>query len=92
MGIVVSVKCAKSITVKVPIKKHNAKYDKYYDVHRRVMAHDEKGIALLGDLVRIVPCRPMSRMKRHALKDVVKRPPSADTKAEQIAIGIRRCR
>ena len=92
VGIVVSVKCSKSITVKVPVKRHNAKYDKYYDIHRRFMAHDEKGKALLGDVVRIVPSRPYSRMKRHVLMDIVKRPPSADTWQEQIAIGIRRSR
>lgn len=37
------------------------------------MAHDEDEVCEMGDLVRIVPCRPISKMKRHRLLDVIKK-------------------
>jgi len=37
------------------------------------MAHDENEIGKPGDLVRIIPCRPYSRRKRHIIKDIIKK-------------------
>lgn len=79
VGTVVSTKCQKSITVRVVHKKLVPKYNKFVSVQRRIMAHDEQGLGKMGDLVRIVPCRPMSRKKRHALIDIVLRPKSVVT-------------
>ena len=42
-------------------------------VHKKVMAHDENESCTEGDLVRIVPCRPRSASKRHALIDVIRK-------------------
>lgn len=39
---------------------------------RKIMAHDDEERAGFGDLVCIVPCRPMSKRKRHKLIDIVK--------------------
>ena len=36
------------------------------------MAHDENETGNVGDIVRIVPCRPVSKKKRHALIDVIR--------------------
>jgi small subunit ribosomal protein S17 len=73
IGTVVSTKCAKSITIRVTHKKYNQKYNVFTSEHRKFMAHDEGEEAEEGDLVRIVPCRPMSRMKRHALIDIMRK-------------------
>jgi hypothetical protein len=42
------------------------------------MAHDELGLGEMGDIVRIVPSRPMSRKKRHVLKDIIRKAPKLD--------------
>ncbi len=73
VGVITSTKCAKSITVRVAKRKFYSKYNKIGVVHRNVMAHDENGLGKDGDLVRIVPCRPMSRKKRHSLIDIIKK-------------------
>lgn len=79
VGVVVSTSCEKSITVRVIHQKLVAKYNKMTNVQRKVMAHDEEGKGQLGDLVRIVPCSPKSKKKRHQLMDVVRRPKSVVT-------------
>jgi small subunit ribosomal protein S17 len=78
IGTVVSTKCSKSISVRVEHRKLNKKYNVYYSVHRKIMAHDEEEKAKMGDIVRIVPCRPMSRKKRHKLMDIIRRPKYAN--------------
>jgi small subunit ribosomal protein S17 len=82
IGTVVSVKCSKSIVVRVPRDKFNSKYNKTIQVHKRIMAHDQDETGQLGDLVRIVPCRPVSRKKRHSLIDIIRRPMSATLEKE----------
>lgn len=79
VGMVVSAKCQKSVTVQVFHKKVVPKYLKMVDVRKKIMAHDEEGRGQVGDLVRIVPCRPMSKKKRHTLLDILKRPESVTT-------------
>jgi len=75
MGIVTSTKNAKSITVMVQHDKFFPKYNKVLKRRRKVMAHDEEEAGTVGDLVRIVPCRPRSAMKRHALIDIIRKAP-----------------
>jgi small subunit ribosomal protein S17 len=74
IGTVVSVKCEKSMIVKVESQSYNYKYNAFKKSVRRIMAHDKDSLSRLGDLVRIVPCRPMSKMKRHKLIDIIRRP------------------
>jgi len=73
VGIVVSDKNAKSISVQVEHAKYFPKYNKYINKRRNIMAHDEDELAEEGDVVRIIPCRPMSRMKRFKLIDILKK-------------------
>lgn len=73
IGTVVSTKNAKSITVQVIRDKFYPKYNKTLTVRKKVMAHDETSLAEMGDFVRIVPCRPMSRKKRHSLIDILRK-------------------
>jgi small subunit ribosomal protein S17 len=64
-GIVVSDKMAKTLIVAVSVFKTHPKYRKKYKLTRRYKAHDETGKYKVGDVVEIVPCRPMSKEKRY---------------------------
>lgn len=72
-GIVVSTKCSKSILVRIKHQRYIPKYNKHISIHKKIMAHDEEEKGKLGDLVRIIPCRPMSKKKRHKLCDILRK-------------------
>jgi small subunit ribosomal protein S17 len=74
-GIVVSDKMDKSIVVEVTRTKQHPLYKKYIRVRKKFMAHDEEGQAGIGDFVRIEESRPISKRKRWALKDVIRKAP-----------------
>lgn len=73
IGTVVSTKNAKTISVEIEYQRYFPKYDTYLRRTRKIMAHDEEEQASKGDIVRIVPCRPRSAMKRHALIDIIRK-------------------
>lgn len=73
VGIVTSDKMSKSITVTVERRVMHAKYQKFVKRTSKFMAHDEKGEAHLGDTVRIAETRPVSKLKRWRLVEVVER-------------------
>ncbi len=73
VGIVTSDKMNKSITVVVERKVMHPKYGKFVKRSSKFMAHDEKGDAHVGDTVRIAETRPMSKLKRWRLVEVVER-------------------
>jgi small subunit ribosomal protein S17 len=70
-GVVVSKSGDKSIVVMVERRKRHERYGKTIKQFRKFHAHDESNTAKLGDRVRIVEARPMSRLKRWRLVDVV---------------------
>lgn len=70
-GSVTSTGMQKTITVKVDEMKLNAKYQKKYRVSKKYHVHDEEGKAKVGDLVRFIECRPLSKTKRWRLSEVV---------------------
>lgn len=70
-GEVVSNKMQKTISVKVTHMVKHAKYGKYMKTSSVFKAHDEKGAAKVGDVVRIYETRPMSKTKRWALAEIV---------------------
>lgn len=72
-GVVVSDKAAKTIVVKVTRRIRHPLYGKEMTVSNKFHAHDEKREAKTGDVVRIVECRPISRLKRWRLVEVVTR-------------------
>lgn len=78
IGTVVSTKNAKTISVEIQYEKFFPKYHTSLRRTRKIMAHDEEEKSQLGDIVRIVPCRPMSARKRHSLIDIIRRPKQAD--------------
>jgi len=70
-GYVVSDKMDKTISVRIlrPVK--HSKYGKYVRRSSVFKAHDENNEAKVGDSVRIVECRPLSRLKRWRLIQVI---------------------
>ena len=73
VGVVTSDKMSKSITVTVERRVRHAKYGKFVKMSTKYMAHDEKGDAHVGDTVRISETRPLSKLKRWRLVEVLER-------------------
>lgn len=72
-GIVVSNKMDKSITVAVKRRfKHNV-YGKYLNKTKKFLAHDEENTCNIGDTVRIMETRPLSKNKSWRLVEVIER-------------------
>jgi len=71
--VVTSTKMAKTIVVKVTRLVQHRLYHRVVRVHKKFYAHDENGEARTGDRVRIVESRPLSRLKRWRLAEVVSR-------------------
>jgi len=72
-GIVVSDARDKTITVEVLDSKRHPKYGKTVPSRKKYHAHDELNDARLGDTVRIVETRPLSKTKRWRVDEVVER-------------------
>ncbi len=73
VGEVVSTKMAKTIVVEVNRKKSHAFYKRVVAKSRKFYAHDEKNTANVGDVVRIEETRPLSKLKRWRLLEIVRR-------------------
>lgn len=73
VGIVTSDKMQKTIVVSVSTKKMDKLYKKYVTRSKKYYAHDENEDAHIGDTVRIIESRPLSRTKRWRLVEVVER-------------------
>jgi small subunit ribosomal protein S17 len=73
VGEVVSTKMAKTIVVEVTRRVAHPVYKRIVSKRRKFYAHDEAQCAKVGDVVRIVECRPLSRLKRWELRDVIRR-------------------
>ena len=73
VGQVVSAKMQKTIVVEVTRRVPHPLYKRIVTKRKRFYAHDEDRTARLGDVVRIVECRPLSRLKRWELGEVVRR-------------------
>lgn len=73
VGVVVSDKMQKTISVEVFRLIRHAKYGKFQKTSTVFKAHDEKGEAKAGDTVRIFQCRPYSKTKRWALVEVLEK-------------------
>ena len=73
IGIVTSDKMDKSIVVTVERRVMHPKYGKFVKMSTKYMAHDEKDDAHIGDTVRISETRPLSKLKRWRLVEVLER-------------------
>lgn len=72
-GIVVSDKMDKTIVVEIVMRKLHPLYKKYLTRSKKVKAHDETNDAKIGDVVRVVETRPLSKEKRWRLAEIVER-------------------
>ncbi|MCK9407784.1 MAG: 30S ribosomal protein S17 [Bacteriovoracaceae bacterium] len=70
-GKVVSNKMAKSIVVAIERKVAHPLYKKYFKRTTKFYAHDEKNEAGVGDTVKIMETRPLSKLKRWRLVEIV---------------------
>ncbi len=73
IGLVVSNKMQKTITVAVERRVQHTLYKKYYRRTDKFLAHDAESQAQIGDKVRIMECRPLSRRKCWRLVEIVER-------------------
>jgi len=73
VGQVVSTKMQKTIVVAVEMRKAHAKYKRIVRQTKKFYAHDEQSSARLGDMVRIRETRPLSKLKRWTLEEIVRR-------------------
>ena len=71
-GVVISDKMQKTVVVKTMHLTRHAKYSKTVKLYNKFKAHDEKGIAKLGDTVSILETRPLSKDKHFIVKQVFK--------------------
>jgi small subunit ribosomal protein S17 len=73
VGRVISTKMEKTVVVEVEYRRRHPLYHKVIRLRRRFMAHDEKSTCQEGDKVRIVETRPLSRLKRWRVVEVMVR-------------------
>jgi small subunit ribosomal protein S17 len=72
-GRVVSDKMKKTIVVEIQQRKLHRLYKKYVSSTKRIKAHDENNDCKVGDVVRVVDSRPLSKEKRWRLVEIVER-------------------
>ena len=72
-GIVVSAAMDKTITIRIDSAKPHPKYHKIVRRSTRLHAHDERNEAGVGDVVRIVETRPLSKLKRWRMIEIVEK-------------------
>ena len=73
VGVVTSTKMNKSIVVSVERKEKHPMYSKFIKKTKKFMAHDEKNESGVGDTVKIMEVRPMSKLKRWRLVEIVEK-------------------
>ncbi len=72
-GIVSSISMDKSITVTVERRLQHPIYGKFVKKSKKIMAHDQNNDCTVGDKVRIMECRPLSKRKKWRLVEIVER-------------------
>jgi len=72
-GVVVSNKADKTVVVKVERKIQHPLYGRTVKQSKKYMAHDEKNTCAIGDVVKIVECRPLSKQKRWMVLEIVQK-------------------
>ena len=84
VGEVVSTKMAKTIVVSVSRRVAHPLYKRIMKKRKRFYAHDETGDAKMGDIVRIIECRPLSKLKHWKLGDIVRRAPQVGAQPKDL--------
>ena len=71
VGKVVSASMDKTIVVQIETYKNHPLYKKRVKYSKKYKAHDEENKAKVGDIVKIIACRPLSKTKRFVLDSIV---------------------
>jgi len=87
VGEVVSSRMHKTIVVQVTRKKSHPFYGRVIARHKKFYAHDEKNEARVGDQVLIEETRPLSKLKRWKLKEIVRKAPLVPEAAVEAAVS-----
>jgi small subunit ribosomal protein S17 len=90
VGEVVSSRMNKTIVVKTKRTKGHSFYGRVVSHHKKFYAHDEKNVARVGDVVRLEETRPLSKLKRWRLKEVIRKAalvPEVLANVDETAIG-----
>ena len=85
-GTVVSDKMTKTIVVEVSRLEQHPIYKKYIHKSKKYYAHDESEQASIGDLVKIVETRPMSKLKHWKLQSIVRKSDPTLAKVDDAAV------
>jgi small subunit ribosomal protein S17 len=85
VGNVVSTKMQKTIVVEVEMRKAHPKYKRVIKISKKFYAHDEENSAHVGDVVRIRETRPLSKLKRWQLEEIIRRSALAQVEAAEAA-------
>ena len=80
VGEVVSTKMVKTVSVRVDRRMKHPKFKRYVRRSRTFMAHDENNLCQLGDRVKIIESRPLSRHKRWRVMAILERAESQETR------------
>lgn len=87
IGEVVSARMRKTIVVEVTRRVPHPVYKRIINKRNKFYAHDEEGTAKVGDLVRIIECRPISKLKRWRLGEVVRKAVQVGAAPEELLEG-----
>src|ERR1700686_1915084 len=88
VGSVISSKMAKTIVVEVIRRVPHPLYKRIISKRRKFYAHDEQGQAKVADVGRIIECRPLSKLKRWELKEVLRQAVQVTTDLSAIGIQV----
>lgn len=72
-GVVISRSGDKTVTVHITYRKHHPRYGKMMTLHKKLHCHDEKNECGLGDTVRVMETRPLSKTKCWRVVEIVER-------------------
>lgn len=88
VGRVMSDRMDKTVVVEVRQRKRHRLYGKVINVRKRFKAHDEENACKIGDLVRMIECRPLSRDKRWMITEIVESKAGAGEAVPEAQSGV----
>ena len=88
VGQVVSTEMRKTIVVEVSRRVPHPLYKRIINKRKKFYAHDEESSARMGDVVRIVECRPLSKLKRWRLDGIVRRAAQVGTQPADLDVQV----
>ncbi|MFH1377186.1 MAG: 30S ribosomal protein S17 [Planctomycetota bacterium] len=86
-AVVTSTKMQKTIVVETSHRVKHPKYKKFLSRSTKYYVHDEKNEARVGDIVRISETKPLSKLKRWRLIEILKRAPQIDALLGDVAVA-----